>query len=69
MVKQEFHPSGSGRHRLVEGEVVTPWAVYIEFTFLNGMVGVTAFYGDKERVMTAVEFCEQQGVGLKDVGC
>lgn len=58
---QEF--DANGRHRLVLGEQATEWAVYCQFTYLNGYAGVTNFYtGTGEGVLTAVEFCERAGV-------
>ena len=58
---------GSGFHRLVDEETgeVTHWAPYSCFTYLNGYVGCTAFFGTEGRdgVCTADEFCKMAGVG------
>jgi len=54
-------------HRLVDEETgeVTAWAGYRSFTYLNGYVGHTAFFGTEGRdgVCTAEEFCKMEGVG------
>ena len=65
---------GSSFHRLVDDETgeVTAWADYSSFTYLNGYVGHTAFFGTEGRdfgtegkgwVCTAEEFCKMEGVG------
>lgn len=60
--RQQFHPSGNGQHRLVSGGRATPWASYTEFTYWQGFVGATAYYFDKECVVSADEFCRRVGV-------
>ena len=57
---QEF--DANGRHRLVLGEKATEWAASRQFTYLNGYVGVTAYYTGTEGVLTAKEFCARAGV-------
>ena len=63
-MKLEFL-EGSGFHRLVDEETgeVTQWAGYRSFTYLNGHVGHTAFFGTEEGVCTADEFCKMAGIG------
>ena len=58
---------GSSFHRLVDEETgeVTHWAPYRFFTYLNGHVGYTAFFGETEGVCTADEFCKLAGVGKR----
>lgn len=53
---------GNSMHRLVSGEQTTEWASYSSWTYLNGYVGFTAYYGITEGVMTADEFCKMTGV-------
>jgi hypothetical protein len=61
---QEFNTE-QDQHRLKDTETgeVTRWAPYTCFTYLNGMVGYTAYYGIKEVVVTADEFCKDNGIG------
>ena len=66
-MKLEFQ-EGSSFHRLVDEETgeVTQWADYNSFTYLNGYVGHTAFFGTewREGICTAEEFCKMmEGVG------
>ena len=44
-----------GRHRLVADNACTLWAPYTEFTYLNGWIGITEYYG-KEGVISSDEF-------------
>lgn len=46
-------------HRLVhiKTQEKTAWAGYQQITFLRDYIGCTAFYGDKEAVLTPHEFC------------
>ena len=63
MIKQEFSEDGS-MHRLVDETdgSFTPWAGYTQITMHKGMVGVTAYYADKEQVLTPHEFCVRTAV-------
>jgi len=61
--KQEFHPSGTGAHRLVNTQgCATEWAGYAQITLLDGWVGHTAFYATEEGVCTPLEFVQQNAV-------
>jgi len=59
---QEFSAEG---HRLIsfDGKMYTTWAPYTAFCFLDGYVGHTAYYGAKENVVTAEEFCKLNAHG------
>ena len=64
-MRQEIN--GQGKHRLVaEDGTVTEWAGYTQFTYLQGMVGFTAYYAAREGILPANEFCAQQGVSVAD---
>lgn len=58
---------GTSRHKLVcsDGRE-TNWAGYTQTTYMDGMVGVTAYYGIKEAVMTSDEFCKMNSVGVPE---
>ena len=65
-IKQEFtEESGTLQHRLVNTETgeMTQWAGYTSFTYLNGFVGHTAFFGTVEAVCTPDAFCKLAAVG------
>lgn len=55
----------SGTHRLVNMHTGhrTAWTSYIGFTYLDGMVGATAYYGAPAAIYTPDEFCKLVGVG------
>lgn len=58
---QEFHPNGTGQHRLVDPSEplrLTAWAGYTSTTYMHGWVGFTAYYGVKEGVETADTFAQ-----------
>ena len=59
-MEQEF--TVSGNHRLIDGEQTTKWAGYRQFTYLNGMVGVTDYFaGVGEKILTPEEFAQVAG--------
>lgn len=62
-VEQQWS-SGSGAHRLINhatGEF-TDWADYTSFTYLDGWVGHTAYFGTTEGVVTPDAFCRLAAV-------
>jgi hypothetical protein len=63
-IRQEFS-ADQEMHRLVNTVTgtATQWAGYRAFTYLGGWVGHTAFWGAKEGVVSADEFCLMAGVG------
>ena len=54
-----------GRHYLINTETgaKTRFASYINWTYLDGFVGVTDFFtGEGEKILTPHEFCHMAGV-------
>lgn len=59
IIEQEF--DACGRHRLINpsnGEH-TRWAPYTTTVMLYGMVGHSAYYGERESICTPLEFCHK----------
>jgi hypothetical protein len=56
---QEFNQD-NGNHRLVNSKTKTKtnWAPYRGWVYLEGVVGFTGYYGVKEGVLSADEFCK-----------
>ena len=58
-ITQEFREVGGKlQHRLcllASGET-TGWANYTQYTYLRGYVGITAYYADKEAILSPVDF-------------
>jgi len=64
-IKQEFLDSEHElvhRLRCTETGRCTAWAPYTGYTYMDGMVGITAYYADKERILTAHEFFQLTAV-------
>lgn len=55
---------GEDRHWLVDTETgeESGKAMYQQFTYLNGFVGFTAYWAEKEGVLPADQFCAMVGV-------
>lgn len=58
---QEFN--NAGQHRLVraDGKKKTRWASYTGWTYLDGWVGHTAYFGMREGVISSDDFCKMSG--------
>lgn len=56
--------NGQTRHRLRNTKTgdTTEWAPYNDWTYLDGMVGYTAYFFSKEGVMPAAEFSERLAI-------
>lgn len=68
MIKQEFHPDGSARHRLIDtitGQA-TEWAPYTCIVMLKSKIGYTSYYGAQEGITSPEEFCRLIAYGVED---
>lgn len=64
-VIQEFiNTEKEFKHRLknTTTDKFTAWAGYTTFTYLDGIVGFSAYYGVKEGILNADEFCKMVGI-------
>lgn len=63
MVEQEWNEDQSA-HRLIDKDTgeCTEWAGYSSFTYLKGIVGYSAYYGTKEGILSADDFCKMVAV-------
>ena len=63
-IVQDFY-EGSSQHRLRNTETgeTTHWAPYQCFTYLDGAVGCTAYWSNKEGIFTPEEFMKLCAVG------
>lgn len=67
-VIQEFTPAGAHRLRNTRTGECTRYASYQEFTYLDGVVGWTAYYGVSEGLGTPEDFMKLTAVGLEEKG-
>lgn len=61
--KQEFNEKG--HHKLINTVTgkATGYTLYTGTTYLDGFVGFSGYYMDKEGILSADEFCKRISVG------